>query len=96
MILEFVKYPKRVGKKEALESYIKARKEGTSFETIEEGLHNYIEYCNKTSWYSPKDACRWFKKRSWEDDLNVTPKDPYADVIAKIEREKLEKEKEIG
>lgn len=45
-ILLSKKYPKRVGKKEALYYYYynEAIKKGETFDTIEQGLDNYIEY----------------------------------------------------
>lgn len=81
----WLRYPKKVGKKEALKEYIKARaKEKTTFEVIAEGIEKYLRYCEQNKWYSPKDGCRWFKKRSWEDELNTEETfDEKLDRIAK-------------
>lgn len=60
-------YPKKIGKQDALKHYTNARKKGTTFEEVKEGLNKYLQYCEKTKWYSPKDGSTWFHKKSWND-----------------------------
>ena len=65
-------YPKKVGKQDALKHYTNARKSGTTFEEVQEGLKKYLEYCGNTKWYSPKDGSTWFHKKSWNDVFEQT------------------------
>ena len=57
------KYPKRVGKKEALYYYNEAIKKGETFDVIKRGLDNYIEYLKNEA--TPdiiiKNGSNWFK-----------------------------------
>ena len=68
------KYPKRVGKKEALYYYNEALKKGETFDTIEQWLDNYIEYLKNE--YIPditiKNGSNWFKGECWDDDYEVS------------------------
>lgn len=69
-------YPNKKGKAKALEQYIKARTNGTTFEEIEQGLKDYLIYCRDTEWYTPKDGSTWFnaKSKCWEDVYNSNVK----------------------
>lgn len=67
------KYPKRVGKKEALYYYNQAIKKGESFNIIEQGLDNYIDYLNNegTPDIHIKYGSNWFKNECWNDEYET-------------------------
>ena len=68
------KYPKRVGKKEALYYYNEAIKKGETFDTIEQGLDNYIEYLKNEDIpdITIKNGSNWFKGECLDDDYEVS------------------------
>lgn len=63
-------YPNKIGKKNALNSYIKARRDkNVGKETILQGIEKYKKYCEANKdWYRPKNGSTWFNQESWEDD----------------------------
>lgn len=75
-------YPKKVGKKKALSSYIKARKTNKyTYETIKLGLERYIRHLEDTCEDNKfiKDGKTWFNGEGWNDEyatptLNRKPK----------------------
>lgn len=69
-------YPNKQGKKNALTKFIKARKSGTTYEEIVEGLKKYLLYCHQNKdWYKPKNGETWFNKQSWNDELTIKTND---------------------
>lgn len=69
-------YPKKVGKKKALSSYIKARKVNKyTYETIKLGLERYIRHLEDTceDYQFIKDGKTWFNGEGWNDDY-TSPK----------------------
>jgi predicted phage replisome organizer len=69
-------YPNKQGKKNALTKYIKARKDGTTYEEVVEGLKKYLVYClQNKDWYKPKNGETWFNKQSWNDELTIKTND---------------------
>lgn len=76
LLLEFEEvwsfYPKKQGKKEALDFYIKARKEGIEKDTIINSIKKYVEYIKTTGWQQYRDGSRWFRNKGWEDDWNIS------------------------
>lgn len=65
-------YPRKMGNKSrALASYVKARKEGITYEHIKERLQAYVDYIKATG--KTKDyvmhGTTWFVGRRWDDDL---------------------------
>lgn len=81
-------YPNKQGKAKAKQSYIKARKNGTSYEEVIKGLDNYICYCSKEqSWYRPKNGSTWFNQNCWldeiegEEETQALVKDKYGNII---------------
>lgn len=69
-------YPNKQGKKNALAKYIKARKDGTTYEEVVEGLKKYLVYClQNKDWYKPKNGETWFNKQSWNDELIIKTND---------------------
>lgn len=67
------KYPKKVGKKEALYYYNQAIKNGESFDFIEQGLDNYIDYLKNegTPDIHIKYGSNWFKNEYWNDEYET-------------------------
>lgn len=66
-------YPKKQGKKKALEYFIKARKKGVDMNVIAQGLsnyNNYIKTTNKSQQYI-KNGSTWFNQECWTDDYTV-------------------------
>lgn len=66
-------YPKKQGKKKALDSYIKARKEGTTYEEVEEGIYAYarlIRAEHRDEQYI-KHGSTFFSQKAWLDDFTV-------------------------
>lgn len=66
-------YPNKKGKKDALKHYINARKKNVSYETIYNGLENYLKYIeiSKTDLKYVKHGSSWFNQRGWEDDYSI-------------------------
>ena len=66
-------YPNKKGKQAARKSYIKARKEGVSFEDVKNGIEAYSEYIKvkKVSTEYIKHGSTFFSQRSWEDDWST-------------------------
>lgn len=67
------KYPKKVGKKEALHYYNEAIKNGESFDIIKHGIEKYLEYLleNDPPDILIKNGFNWFKGNCWNDDYEV-------------------------
>lgn len=68
-------YPRKVGKTNALKAYIKARKNGTTFEEVKQGIENYrrqIEAKGTATEYI-KHGSTWFNQESWNDEYTATP-----------------------
>ena len=63
-------YPNKRGKSTAKKEFIKARKEGIPYGTIEQGLQNYIQYIklSKTEQKYIANGSTWFHQRRWEDE----------------------------
>lgn len=66
-------YPRKEGRKNALKAYIKARKNGTSKETILNGLNAYISKikAEKTDLQYIKHGSSWFAQECWLDDYSL-------------------------
>lgn len=66
-------YPRKEGRKNALKAYIKARKNGTSKETILNGLNAYIGKikAEKTDSQFIKHGSSWFAQECWLDDYSL-------------------------
>ena len=63
-------YPKKQGKSQAYKHYEKARKSGTTYEEIEWGMQNYLNYVrqNGIDMQYVKMGSTFFSQRSWTDD----------------------------
>lgn len=66
-------YPRKQGKANALKSYIKARKKGTTKEKIYNGLQDYIKYIKleKIDQQYIKHGSTWFNQECWNDDYTI-------------------------
>lgn len=71
--LVWTKYPNKQGKQQALKSYIKARKKGTTKEEVINGLKNYLTYIKveKVNQQYIKHGSTWFNNNCWEDDYTI-------------------------
>jgi hypothetical protein len=69
-------YPRKVQKANAKKSYIKARKDGVTFEVINSGVERYAEYCRLKG--TPDNyiahGSTWFNGQRWNDDYSNTQK----------------------
>lgn len=89
---EFVKlwelYPNKKGRKDAEKHYIKARKEGVTFEEVRDGILAYTEYIKVTkSEKYMKHGSSFFCQRSWQDDWSEgisKPREPIDDDLDRI------------
>lgn len=73
------KYPNKKGKDNARKDFIKARKEGITYDAIDKGLDNYIAYVklNKLEQRYILHGSTWMHQRRWNDeytgkDVNVS------------------------
>lgn len=75
-------YPRKQGKANALKSYIKARKKGTSKEEVLLGLENYVYYITieKIQPQYIKQGSTWFNQECWNDDYAIRRKPTTADL----------------
>lgn len=66
------KYPNKKGKENAKKDFIKARKEGITYEEIEHGLDNYVTYikAKKIETQYIQHGSTWFHQRRWNDVYN--------------------------
>ena len=69
-------YPKgrKQGKKKALESYQKARKAGTTFEAVKDGLESYVRYieAERIETRFIKQASTFFSQQAWQDEWTTS------------------------
>ena len=63
-------YPKKQGKKKALDYYTKARKNGTTFEEVKQGIEAYAAYvlAEKTEDKYIKHGSTFFSEQAWQDE----------------------------
>lgn len=64
-------YPKKQGKQSALKAYEKARKDGVSYEEVENGIRAYIEYVKGKDPQYIKMGSSFFNQRAWQDDWSI-------------------------
>lgn len=93
-------YPKKVGKKKSFDYYKKARQK-TSYETIKQGIENYVNYINssKTPMQYVKDGSTWFNQECWNDvrDYKIAHKETQQEITERLrkwaeEQDRLEKD----
>lgn len=66
-------YPKKQGKDKAFKSYKTARKSGTTYEEVEQGIIDYTDYlkANRTDMQYVKMGSTFFSQKSWNDDWSI-------------------------
>ena len=66
-------YPKKQGKADAFKHYQKARKSGTTYEEVEQGILAYKESirANDTDMQYVKMGSTFFSQKSWADDWSI-------------------------
>lgn len=69
--LLWVLYPRKIGKTVALKHYIKARKNGATFEEVKAGVKAYAEYVKGKDKQYIKHGGTWFSQESWKDELDT-------------------------
>lgn len=69
-------YPRKMGKPNALKAYIKARKNGTTFDEVKQGIENYCAHISakQTATEYIKHGSTWFNQEAWNDEYDLTPK----------------------
>lgn len=72
-------YPRKIGKPKALKAYQKARKNGATFEEVEQGIKSYCRQIEalKTEPEYIKHGSTWFNGEGWKDEYNFTPRKTY-------------------
>ena len=75
-------YPRKQGKANALKSYIKSRKKGTTYEEVLIGLENYVKYITieRTKPQYIKQGSTWFNQECWNDDYTIRREVTTADL----------------
>ena len=63
-------YPRKIGKQNALKSYITARQNGSTYQEVKDGILAYAEYIkkNKTGEKYIKHGSTWFNQKGWLDE----------------------------
>ena len=66
-------YPRKQGKKAAEAAFIKARRNGTSLESIISGIKSYLDYiaAKKISQEYVKQGSTFFNQEAWNDDWSL-------------------------
>lgn len=72
-------YPRKIGKPKALKAYEKARKNGVTFEEVEQGIKAYCRQieAQQTNTEYIKHGSTWFNNEGWKDEYNFTPRKTY-------------------
>ena len=69
-------YPNKQGKKKSLAEYVRARRKGTSYEEVKDGIERYLEYI-RTEKIEPqfvKHGDTFFRNACWEDEFQTKRK----------------------
>ena len=71
-------YPRKQGKKKALEAYQRAKKQGATFEKVEQGIKDYNHFIdvNKIGFQFIKQGSTFFGQQAWLDDWTAKPPEP--------------------
>lgn len=72
-------YPRKIGKPKALKAYERARKNGATFEEVQQGIQAYRRQIEalKTDTEYIKHGSTWFNNEGWKDDYNFVPRKTY-------------------
>ena len=63
-------YPRKQGKKKAFDAYMRARKKGTTFEAVEDGVKAYVRYIriDRVETQFIKQGSTFFSQQAWQDE----------------------------
>jgi hypothetical protein len=80
-------YPRKEGRKKALDAYRRAKKKGTTFEEVKAGILNYREYIEKENIEMQYIAygSTWFNGERWHDEYVSTRQPTTMDLVGKID-----------
>lgn len=67
-------YPRKVGKRDAYRHYKAARKSGTTFDEVYNGVLKYRKSVSNTDEQYIAHGSAWFCGHRWEDDISGTPR----------------------
>jgi len=75
-------YPRKVGKPKALKSYQKARKNGTTYEEVQQGINAYCKQieAKKTEIEYIKHGSTWFNGQCWLDEYEAKAETPKSNL----------------
>lgn len=75
-------YPRKQGKANAFKAYEKARKKGTEYQTVLDGVYSYLTYIhvNKVEDRYIKQGSTWFNQQCWNDDYSIKREATTADL----------------
>lgn len=81
-------YPKKQGKDRAFKSYQTARKSGTTYAEVEQGIYAYLNYIKVTERDAQyiKMGSTFFSQKAWQDDWTPPEQkslNPYMDMLRK-------------
>ena len=67
-------YPRKEGKKKAQSAYLRARKKGTTYEAVRQGIDDYNRHlkAKKTDKKYIKQGATWFNGECWNDELDFS------------------------
>lgn len=79
-------YPRKQGKKDALKHYAKARKSGTTYDEVEQGIYAYRDYIQAMGMEERyiRMGSTFFSQGSWQDDWTPTKlksSNPFMDML---------------
>ena len=85
------RYPRKKSKESAYNSYAKARRNGTTYDEVINGLENYLKEIEvkKTETQYIKHGSTWFSQHCWQDEyVTVEESKPngYDDVVNKLNK----------
>ena len=64
-------YPKKQGKQNAYKAYEKARRDGETYEDVEQGIKAYADYVKGKDAQYIKMGSSFFNQRAWQDDWSI-------------------------
>ena len=92
-------FPRKEGKKSAFASYQRASKKGVTFDTVQNGIKNYLNYIRvkKIEPQYIKQGSTWFNGECWNDEYDYSPSEsaqtksnctnPFLEMMMKEEQE---------
>ena len=92
-------FPRKEGKKAAFASYQRASKKGVTFDTVQNGITNYLNYIRvkKIEPQYIKQGSTWFNGECWNDEYDYSPSEsaqiksnctnPFLEMMMKEEQE---------